>query len=77
MGTYKRTDLEEDAEYDGFSFVDEDNCEFSIDTSDIESGGSTCWIKTDDEEQFLIYAYDIPKFIKMLQEADKYYKGFK
>jgi hypothetical protein len=74
MSTYKRTDIDVDAVYNGFCFVDRDEMEVFVDTSDVEDM-QVVGIGADGEEYFRVYVQDIPKFITTLQEAYNYSKG--
>lgn len=63
---YKRVDIDEEAIYDGWSFVDEDEDEFSVSLDyDLAQVGTK-------HSYFTMYKHDIPKLIKALQEAYKY-----
>lgn len=62
---YKRIDLDEEAVYSGYSFVDSDGVEFAVDDSDYDCVG----FYTDGCEQFAMYKKDIPMMIKALKEA--------
>ena len=71
---FLRVDKPEDTKYDGWSFVDEDNCEYGV-VLDEDATVGVVSLFADGEHKFEMYADDIPNMVKALQAAYKEYKG--
>lgn len=67
---FKRIDLDEDAEYEGFSYYNCDGYE-----EHVKFGEDIVLYIGDDDAEYPVYVDDVPKLIKALQAAYDFKKG--
>ena len=70
-GVYKRIDIDEDAEYSGFSYMNGDGYEEYVEFSHDDN---VLWLGND-VDGFPVYVDDVPNLIKALQAVYDYKKG--